>query len=59
MKDLREDFVKKIKEIPIEKEPKTEGIDLTEDEINKHLESYKKVLKSNILKDVFGEEMER
>lgn len=59
MNPLRKDFLERIKNIEIEKEPKTEEFELTEEEIESQLDAYKKLLKSDIINKVMSEGEER
>lgn len=53
----REEFLKRIQNIKVEKEPKTDGFELTKENMEKQLESYNRVIKSSIYKNVVsGEE---
>lgn len=53
----REEFLNRIKNIRVEKEPRTDGFELTKEDLEKQLENYSKVVTSTIYKNVVsGEE---
>lgn len=53
----REEFLKRIQNITIEKEPRTDGFELTKETVKEELEKYDKVLETEIFKTAInGEE---
>ena len=55
--ESREEFLNRIQNIKVEKEPKTDGFELTKENVEKELEKYNKVIKSDIFKTAInGEE---
>ena len=53
----RDEFVKRLQNIKIEKEPRTEGFELTEQKVKEQLEKYNKVITSKMFKSaISGEE---
>ena len=54
--EKREEFLKRIQNITIEKEPKTDGFELTKETREKQLKKYDNVLKSEIFKSAIAGE---
>lgn len=54
--EKREEFVKRIQNLTVEKEPKTEGFELTEETVQEQIKKYNNVLKSEIFKSAIAEE---
>lgn len=59
MNKLRSDFLEGLKKMPVELEPEVEGLDLTNEEVEKKVESYSKLLKSAIIEVALNKEEER
>lgn len=54
--EKREEFLNRIMNHTIEKEPRTEGFNLTEETIKEKIESYQRLLKSGIIERTTGGE---
>ena len=54
--ESREEFVKRIQNIKVEKEPKTDGFELTKETVKEQVEKYNNVLKSEIFKSAIAGE---
>ena len=52
----REEFLNRIKNIRVEKEPRTDGFGLTKEDLEEQLENYNKVITSTIYKNVVSGE---
>ena len=52
----REEFLNRIKNIRVEKEPRTDAFGLTKEDLEEQLENYNKVITSTIYKNVVSGE---